>query len=276
MNDPQSVAARTGRRRRLALAAATRGHELAVAAAAEAATGGVHAAVLAYELAIGHHLMMQLAAEANSFIERIDTDGMREKDRSPLEAVRLAGGAARLMDRYRRGLLALPLLRGPAPCVLQRPAVVGWPEPKRVEAAARTRKDLPLRANRGWLRHGNQPGDFLAAPRCGACTRAGGACRQPAMRNGRCRFHGGKSTGPRTAAGLQRSRTARLIHGGHGEALRALRSAAAAAGRNLARLTPAARGVLAGHGLHPTDRPSRPVPPGATRIAVRRVVGQFG
>ena len=28
---------------------------------------------------------------------------------------------------------------------------------------------------------------------CGAKTRAGGSCRQPAMKNGRCRLHGGKS-----------------------------------------------------------------------------------
>ena len=28
---------------------------------------------------------------------------------------------------------------------------------------------------------------------CGARTRAGGVCRQPAMANGRCRLHGGKS-----------------------------------------------------------------------------------
>lgn len=28
---------------------------------------------------------------------------------------------------------------------------------------------------------------------CGAKTRAGGCCRQPAMKNGRCRLHGGKS-----------------------------------------------------------------------------------
>ncbi|MGH7794231.1 MAG: HGGxSTG domain-containing protein [Candidatus Binatia bacterium] len=28
---------------------------------------------------------------------------------------------------------------------------------------------------------------------CGARTRAGGSCRQPAMLNGRCRIHGGKS-----------------------------------------------------------------------------------
>lgn len=28
---------------------------------------------------------------------------------------------------------------------------------------------------------------------CGAKTRLGGSCRQPAMPNGRCRLHGGKS-----------------------------------------------------------------------------------
>ncbi len=31
------------------------------------------------------------------------------------------------------------------------------------------------------------------AQRCGARTRSGGVCRQPAMKNGRCRLHGGKS-----------------------------------------------------------------------------------
>lgn len=33
-------------------------------------------------------------------------------------------------------------------------------------------------------------------PRCGAhCRTTGSACRNPAMKNGRCRMHGGKSTG---------------------------------------------------------------------------------
>ena len=32
-------------------------------------------------------------------------------------------------------------------------------------------------------------------PRCGAKTRSGGLCGQYSMANGRCRFHGGKSTG---------------------------------------------------------------------------------
>lgn len=33
------------------------------------------------------------------------------------------------------------------------------------------------------------------SPRCGARTRNGHPCRSPAMTNGRCRMHGGKSPG---------------------------------------------------------------------------------
>lgn len=33
-------------------------------------------------------------------------------------------------------------------------------------------------------------------PACGAKTRSGEPCKNPAMQNGRCRMHGGKSTGP--------------------------------------------------------------------------------
>jgi hypothetical protein len=52
-----------------------------------------------------------------------------------------------------------------------------------------------------------------AAPRCGAKRRDGGACLSPGMPNGRCRMHGGKSTGPRTPEGLERARKARWRHG---------------------------------------------------------------
>ena len=72
--------------------------------------------------------------------------------------------------------------------------------------------DEPHEKRRGWLKNGNPPGDFSKAPRCGAKTRRGTACRCPAMRNGRCRLHGGKSTGPRTVEGLERSRRVRWKH----------------------------------------------------------------
>jgi hypothetical protein len=76
---------------------------------------------------------------------------------------------------------------------------------------------------RGRLKNGNPAGDFLAAPRCGARTRCGGSCRQPAMPNGRCRLHGGLSTGPRTPDGLARSRRARWKHGARSAEVTALR-----------------------------------------------------
>ena len=56
-----------------------------------------------------------------------------------------------------------------------------------------------------------------ACPRCGARTRIGAACRSPAMANGRCRMHGGKSTGPRTIEGLERMRRAKTRHGMYSE-----------------------------------------------------------
>ena len=52
-----------------------------------------------------------------------------------------------------------------------------------------------------------------AALRCGAKTRAGVPCEGPGMANGRCRMHGGKSTGPRTLEGLERCRRAKWKHG---------------------------------------------------------------
>ncbi|MPY74882.1 MAG: hypothetical protein GEU87_11515 [Alphaproteobacteria bacterium] len=50
-------------------------------------------------------------------------------------------------------------------------------------------------------------------PRCGASTRRGIPCQAPAVwdiakgkpRNGRCRLHGGLSTGPKTVEGWRRS-----------------------------------------------------------------------
>jgi hypothetical protein len=73
--------------------------------------------------------------------------------------------------------------------------------------------DEPHTQRRGWLKNGNPPGDLSTARRCGAKTRRATACQGPARRKGRCRMHGGSSTGPRTAAGLKRNRRARWRHG---------------------------------------------------------------
>ena len=63
-----------------------------------------------------------------------------------------------------------------------------------------------------------------ASPRCGAKTRNGSPCRSPAMPNGRCRMHGGRSTGPRTPEGLERVRAARTKHGNYGADAQLLRA----------------------------------------------------
>jgi hypothetical protein len=83
----------------------------------------------------------------------------------------------------------------------------------------------PIPRGRGWLRNGNPPGDLSTIRRCGAQTRRGTPCAGPAMRNGRCRMHGGPSTGPRTPEGLDRSRKARWVHGGRSREVRERRRA---------------------------------------------------
>lgn len=50
-------------------------------------------------------------------------------------------------------------------------------------------------------------------PLCGAKNRQGNACTALGMKNGRCRFHGGKSTGPKTLEGKQRSKRGNWKHG---------------------------------------------------------------
>ena len=86
---------------------------------------------------------------------------------------------------------------------------------------------MPACLERGPLKNGNPRGDPNSAPRCGAKTRRGTPCQAPAMGNGRCRMHGGLSTGPRTPEGLACSQRARWKHG--------LYSAASEAERQLTR-----------------------------------------
>ena len=50
--------------------------------------------------------------------------------------------------------------------------------------------------------------------RCGAKTRSGGACQNPAIKGrDRCKLHGGLSTGPRTPEGKARAAAAHTKHG---------------------------------------------------------------
>jgi hypothetical protein len=80
-----------------------------------------------------------------------------------------------------------------------------------------------MNGGRGWLKNRNPPGDWTTARRCGATTRRRTACQCPAMRDRRrCRLHGGKSTGPRTPDGLERSQRANYKHGAYSRATREL------------------------------------------------------
>jgi hypothetical protein len=56
----------------------------------------------------------------------------------------------------------------------------------------------------GPLPNGNRRGEPNTPPRCGAKTRAATPCQSPAMKNGRCRMHGGKCRGPTTEEGRAR------------------------------------------------------------------------
>ena len=75
----------------------------------------------------------------------------------------------------------------------------------------------------GWLKNGNPPGDFSKAARCQAKTRRGTLCQCPAMPNGRCRLHGGLSTGPKTPEGIERIRRALTTHGWYSQAAKSER-----------------------------------------------------
>jgi hypothetical protein len=84
-------------------------------------------------------------------------------------------------------------------------------------------EQTPHEPRRGWLKNGNPPGDLLQARRCGAKNRRGTPCQCPAMANGRCRLHGGLSTGPKTLAGIERIKRAVTKHGRYSHAVRAER-----------------------------------------------------
>lgn len=117
---------------------------------------------------------------------------------------------------------------------------------------------IPSATHRGRLKNGAPGGDPSAAPRCGARTRAGGTCRQPAMPNGRCRLHGGKGTGARTKAGLDRIRAAATKHDGWSAESRAAMRATNESIRSTRADLLAARRAL--DPMHPAPRSQSPQP----------------
>jgi hypothetical protein len=266
--------------------------------------GDFVSALLCHELAAGHRLMMRFGAMADQFLSHTSATVDPDRRQVGRDAIGFAAIAARLMARYQQGARALLELRADEDDGVRK-IIVDWGtdtegysgpgngnDPSPADPAsdpaggssAAAASGAPAGAaalRRGRLKNGNPSGDYLAAPRCGAKTRAGCACRQPAMKNGRCRLHGGKSTGARTAEGQRRARTARLIHGRRTAPVIGLRSAAAAVSRRLAWMTGLARELSAGHGVDrsdsmpPLDREgSIPAPP--TLPSSSRLVGSTG
>ncbi|WP_442965693.1 HGGxSTG domain-containing protein [Ramlibacter sp. Leaf400] len=72
-------------------------------------------------------------------------------------------------------------------------------------------------------------GDRITCAQCQARSkRTGNQCRAPAMKGKLvCKFHGGKSTGPRTQAGLEKCAATRTTHGQETKAVRGAHRAAA-------------------------------------------------
>ena len=183
--------------------------------------------MLCHQLAAAHHAAMELLIKAQ--------DSQVFGKLAPVEHVRMTNGAARLMDVFQAGCLALQKLQGKRRSAGRRAAPAAGPR-LRWRKGCRCREatpqgqagagdahrreveemsDLPHARRLGWLKNGNPPGDLSQVPRCGARTKGRGTpCHGPSMKNGRCRMHGGKSTGPRTPEGLERSRRANWKHGG--------------------------------------------------------------
>ena len=89
--------------------------------------------------------------------------------------------------------------------------------------------------------------------RCGAKTRRGTACQRPANRkNGRCRLHGGASTGAKTEEGRARISAANLRHGKFTKDKLEKRRENAAKGREIRKeLRQMERELVAGAGSEP-------------------------
>jgi hypothetical protein len=246
--------------------------------------------LLCYEIASSHVVQQRAVAKLRDFFdfaqpEPADAGPHAVGWRCTVEGARIGNLALRAQDRMVRSALALQRLytligggKGGGTWTWARPDWLdAFPEmtPENLAKANAAQKAADERRRReaeearkqresetpklhaapgqrrGHLKNGNPAGDYMAAPRCSAHTRSGTCCRQPAMPNGRCRFHGGLSTGPRTAEGLARSRTARFVHGGRTAEIIDLRSAAARSARRMKLLLAAAKQGLAANASFP-------------------------
>ncbi|QIG47194.1 hypothetical protein G5V57_05260 [Nordella sp. HKS 07] len=205
--------------------------------------------MLAHQVAAAHRAAMTLSGAAMWHIhsgagmsERPEDQGMPTHDLRRMEqmrehnceAARLCNASARMMQAFNDGIVTLAQLRrgGKQHVIVQHQHVNVGPGGRAVVAGRITGSDRRkggsqtqrgqmmettgdlMASGLGMLLNGNPSFDLRKVKRCGAKRRKRlELCRQPAMRNGRCCIHGGKSTGPRTAEGIERIRRASTKHG---------------------------------------------------------------
>jgi len=104
-----------------------------------------------------------------------------------------------------------------------------WPLEHKAIGKGLSMNDAFFEAGKGW-----ELGPDWLGQRCGAKTRKGTPCQNPEMAGKvRCRNHGGKSTGARTAAGLAKLETLHLKHGRFTKAAKAEAKRRAQIGREI-------------------------------------------
>ncbi len=151
-------------------------------------------------------------------LRRSMRDGPGRDNQGEDSRIALRARAALLPQAADRFLLVLEQPRGPMPdarrLLTLPPDFSGVCDPMSGEEPDQETLPTP-EAQPGPLRNGNPRRDLATLPCCGARTRAALQCRQPAMRNGRCRFHGGKSTGATTETGRAALSAKATRHGFH-------------------------------------------------------------
>jgi hypothetical protein len=94
-------------KQRLVLASEARSDELAIDMAESLEAENSAQVALAHQMSAAHALAMRLAGRANLEIEGLGRHDWQAKREVIVEIARLSNAAARLMDTYQRGLLAL-------------------------------------------------------------------------------------------------------------------------------------------------------------------------
>jgi hypothetical protein len=175
--------------------------------------------MLAQQLAANHRSIMKLSGIQNRLAESLQLGSSEQIATTYLQGVnvemcRVANAIARQQSAFNEGLLTWQKLKskGRQEMVVQHVYVT-----KGGQAIVASREGLASQGGRPKMSdepHVSRLKAANAAPRCGAKRKSDGKpCQQAAMRNGRCRMHGGTSTGPKTPEGLERSRRAKWKHG---------------------------------------------------------------